>query len=68
LIKHNYTRLKEVKRKPEEQKTEEHQAIRREIRKDWSYIEPKLIDMTHKLEDNGLIENKDYIWLKSRIS
>ena len=31
-------------------------------------MEPKLIEMAHKLEDNGLIENKDYIWLKSRIS
>ena len=48
--------------------TEEQTAIRKEIRKDWSSMEPKLIEMAHKLEDNGLIENKDYIWLKSRIS
>ena len=27
--------------------------------KEWSSIEPKLIEMAHKLEDNGLIENKD---------
>jgi hypothetical protein len=30
-------------------------------------MEPKLIEMAHKLKDNGLIENKDYIWLKGRI-
>ena len=44
--------------------TEEQQAIR----KDWGQMEPKLIEMAHKLEVNGLIENKDYIWLKSKIS
>lgn len=48
--------------------TEEQTVIRKEIRKEWSSMEPKLIEMAHKLEDNGLIENKDYIWLKSRIS
>ena len=48
--------------------TEEQQAVRREIRKEWGSREPKLIEMAHKLEDNELIENKDYIWLKSRIS
>ncbi len=48
--------------------TEEQLAISKEIRKEWSSMEPKLIEMAHKLEDNGLIENKDYIWLKSRIS
>ena len=57
-----------VKGKPEKQETEEQIAIRKEIRKDWSSMEPKLIEMVHKLEDNGLIENKDYIWLKYRIS
>ncbi len=31
-------------------------------------MEPKLIEMTHKLEDNDLIEKRDYIWLKARIS
>ena len=54
-----------VKEKPEKQETEEHQAIRREIRKDWSSMEQKFIEMAHKSEDNGLIENKDYIRLKS---
>jgi hypothetical protein len=34
----------------------------------WSSMEPKLIEMTHKLEDNDLIEKRDYIWLKARIS
>ena len=48
--------------------TEEQLTIRKDIRKEWSSMEPKLIEMAHKLEDNGLIENKDYIWLKSRIS
>ncbi len=58
-----------AKEKPEKkEETEEQLAIRREIRKEWSTMEPKLIEMAHKLEDNSLIENKDYIWLKSRIS
>ncbi|MFG1545338.1 MAG: hypothetical protein AAE976_02430 [Thermoplasmataceae archaeon] len=48
--------------------TEEQIAIRKEIRKEWSSMEPKLIEMTHKLEDNDLIEKRDYIWLKARIS
>jgi hypothetical protein len=48
--------------------TEEQLAIRKEIRKEWSSMEPKLIEMAHKLEDNGLIENKDYFWIKGRIS
>ena len=48
--------------------TEEQTAIRKEIRKEWGSMEPKLIEMAHKLENNGLIENRDYIWLKSRIS
>ena len=39
--------------------TEEQLAIRKEIRKEWSSMEAKLIEMAHKLEDNGLIENKD---------
>ena len=57
-----------AKEKPETQETEEQTAIRKEIKKEWSSMEPKLIEMAHKLEDNGLIENKDYIWLKGRIS
>jgi len=57
-----------VKEKPKNQETEEQQAVRKEIRKEWGSMEPRLIEMAHKLEDNGLIENKDYIWLKSRIS
>ena len=56
-----------VKEKPTKE-SEEQVAIRKEIRKEWSSMEPKLIEMAHKFEDNGLIENKDYIWLKSRIS
>lgn len=48
--------------------TEEQTAIRKEIRKEWGSMEPKLIEMAHKLENNDLIENRDYIWLKSRIS
>lgn len=56
-----------AKEKPKTE-TEEQQAIRKGIRKDWVQMERKLIVMAHKLEDNGLIENKDYIWLKSRIS
>lgn len=57
-----------AKEKPEAHEIEEQTTIRNEIRKDWSSMEPRLIEMVHKLEDNGLIENKDYIWLKSRIS
>ena len=57
-----------AKEKPKTQETEEQTAIRKEIRKDWGQMEPRLIEMAHKLEDNGLIENKDYIWLKGRIS
>ena len=55
--------------KPENKvETERQLAIRKEIRKEWSSMEPKLIEMAHKLENNSLIENNDYIWLKSRIS
>ena len=57
-----------AKEKPKTQETEEQIAIRKEIRKEWGSIEPKLIEMAHKLEGNGLIENSDYIWLKGRIS
>ena len=57
-----------AKEKPARQETEEQTAIRKEIRKEWGSMEPRLIEMAHKLEDSGLIENKDYIWLKSRIS
>ena len=57
-----------AKEKPKTQETEEQTAIRKEIRKEWGSMEPKLIEMAHKLEDNGLIENSDYIWLKGRIS
>ena len=57
-----------AKEKPKTQETEEQTAIRKEIRKEWGSIEPKLIEMAHKLEGNGLIENSDYIWLKGRIS
>ena len=56
-----------AKEKPTKENKEQ-VAIRKEIRKEWSAMEPKLIEMAHKLEDKGLIENKDYIWLKSRIS
>ncbi|MFG1449183.1 MAG: hypothetical protein AAE983_00885 [Thermoplasmataceae archaeon] len=47
--------------------TEEQIAIRKEICRDWSVIEPELIEMAHKLEDHGLIENMDYILIKGRI-
>ncbi|AKA48772.1 hypothetical protein IX51_06270 [uncultured archaeon] len=57
-----------AKDKPEKKETEDQQKLRQEIRKLWSDIEPQLITMAHKLEDAGCIENKDYIWLKSRIS
>ncbi|QRF75977.1 hypothetical protein Thermo_01487 [Thermoplasmatales archaeon] len=57
-----------VKEKPKRTETEEQQAVRKEIRKEWGSMEPKLIEMTHKLEDNGLIENKDFLWIKTRIS
>ena len=58
-----------AKEKPEKkEETEEQLAIRKEIRKDWGQMEPRLIEMAHKLEDNGLIENSDYIWLKGKIS
>ena len=57
-----------AKEKPKTQETEEQIAIRKEIRKEWGSMEPKLIEMAHKLEGNGLIENSDYIWLKGRIS
>lgn len=57
-----------AKEKPKTQETEEQLAIREEIRKEWIAIEPKLIEMTHKLEDNVLIKKKDYFWIKGRIS
>ena len=38
--------------------TEEQIAIRKEIRKECSTMEQKLIEMAHKLEDNEIIENK----------
>lgn len=57
-----------VKEKPQIEESEKEIAMRKEFRKEWSEIEPKLVEMAHKSEDNGLIENKDYIWLKSRIS
>ena len=38
--------------------------IRKEIQKDWNSTEPKLVEMTHELEYNGLIKNKDYVWQK----
>lgn len=57
-----------AKEKPKTQETEEQLAIRKENRKEWCAIEPKLIEMAHKLEDNELIENKDYIWIKGRSS
>lgn len=50
-----------AKEQPVKQETDERTAIRKEIRKEWSSMEPKLIEMAHKLEDKGLIENKDYI-------
>ena len=57
-----------AKEKSKIEETEKQLTIRREIRKEWGSIEPKLNEMAHKLEDNGLIENKDYIWLKGRIT
>jgi hypothetical protein len=48
----------------EKAKTEESQPqkeLRQENRKEWSTIEPKLIEMAHKLEDSKLIESKDYV-------
>ena len=57
-----------TKEKPKTQETEKQTAIRKEIRREWGSMGPKLIEMAHKLEDSGLIENKDYIWLKGRIS
>ena len=30
--------------------TEDQQAIRKEVRKDWGSMEPKLFEMTHKLD------------------
>lgn len=48
--------------------TEGQQATRKDIRKNWGQMEAKLIEMAHKLEDNELNENKDYIWLKKRTS
>ncbi len=35
---------------------------------DWGSMEHRLIEMAHKLEDNGLIENKDHIWLNGKVS
>lgn len=57
-----------AKEKPKIHETEEQLAIRKEVRKEWSAIDPKLIEMAHKLEDHGLIENKDYIWIKGTLS
>ena len=51
--------------KPE---SEESQKVRDEVRKQWGDIEPKLIDMAHKLEDSKLIESKDYVYIRNRIS
>ena len=48
----------------EKAKTEESQPqkeLRQENRKEWSTIEPKLIEMAHKLEDSKLIESNDYV-------
>ena len=55
----------------EKAKTEESQPqkeLRQEIRKEWSTIEPKLIEMAHKLEDSKIIEPKDYVWIRGKIS
>lgn len=48
--------------------TDENQKVRDEIRKEWGDIEPKLIGMAHKLEDSKLIESKDYVYIRNRIS
>ena len=37
-----------AKEKPKTQETEEQTAIRKEIRKEWGSMEPRLIEMAHK--------------------
>ena len=44
-----------AKEKPVKQETEEQTAIRKEIRKEWGSMEPKLLEMAHKLEVNGFL-------------
>ena len=56
------------KGKTKVEETEEEKNLRQEIRKDWSSMEPKLIEMAHKLEDSKLIESKDYVWIRGKIS
>jgi hypothetical protein len=46
---------------------EEQTTTMKEIRNEWSSLELKLIEIENKLEDNGLIENKFYIWRRPRI-
>ena len=50
------------------EETEEQKSLRREIRKDWSSMEPRLIEMAHKLEASKLIDSNDYVWIRGKIS
>jgi predicted transcriptional regulator len=42
-------------------------ATCKEMRNELSAVDPRLIEMMYKLEDNGLIQNNEYIGLGLRI-
>ncbi len=46
-----------TKEKPESEENEKEMAVRKEIRKEWSSLEPKLIEMAHKLEETGTLNH-----------
>ena len=56
-----------AKEKPKTEESQNKIETRQEIRKEWSAIEPKLIEMAHKLEDSKLIDPKDYVWIRGKI-
>jgi hypothetical protein len=57
-----------AKEKPKTEESQNKIETRQEIRKEWSAIEPKVIEMAHKLEDSKLIDPKDYVWIRGKIS
>lgn len=57
-----------AKDKPKTEEFLPQKELGQEIRKEWSTIEPKLIEIAHKLEDSKLIESNDYVWITGKIS
>ena len=57
-----------AKDKPKTEESQTQKELRQQIRKEWGAIESKLIEMAHKLEDSKLIESKDYVWIRGKIS